>query len=61
MVWYSTGEYGKAWFTADDMEHAQSLIDQVQEGEMSPEDLPDYIYKVKGGDGWESEGLEEQD
>lgn len=61
MVWYSTGEYGKAWFKADNLEHAESLLDQIDQGELIPEELPDYEYKVKGGDGWEYEGLEELD
>ena len=61
MVWYSTTEYGKAYFTADNLEHAQELLDQIDSGELLPEELPEYNFKVKGGDGWDYEGLEELD
>lgn len=59
MAWYSVGEYGKLWFTAEDEEQAEALLKKVSNGEMSPDDLPDYDSSVKGGDPWEFEGLVE--
>lgn len=61
MVWYSTTEYGKAFFTANNIEHAYELLDQIDSGELLPEELPEYNYKIKGGDGWDYQGLEELD
>ena len=59
MVWYSTGEYGKAWFTADNLEHAHDLLAKVEQGDLSYDDLPDYEFNPKGGDGWEWSDLTE--
>lgn len=59
MVWYSTTEYGKAYFTAENEEQALELLDQIDSGELLPEELPDYDFKVQGGDGWDWEGLVE--
>lgn len=58
-IYYSTGEWGKAWFTADDLEQAEDYLSQVKEGSILPIDLPDYDYSVKGGVGWDYEVLEE--
>ncbi|NBU22780.1 MAG: hypothetical protein EBS38_02555 [Actinobacteria bacterium] len=58
-IWYSEGEYGKAWFTARDLQHAEELLRQIDAGELSPKALPDFEYNVKGGDGWEWSDLEE--
>jgi len=58
-VWYSEGEFGKAWFTARDREHAEALLEQVTAGDLRPAELPDFEFDVKGGDGWDWELLEE--
>ena len=58
-VYYSTGEWGKAWFHADSTEHAEQLLEQVSNGDLSPDELPKYSFSQKGGDGWEYEGLTE--
>lgn len=57
MVWYSTGEWGKAWFDAESLEQAEELLAEVMDGQRHYEDLPAYNFSVKGGDGWEYEGL----
>lgn len=57
-AWYSTGEYGKLWFEADSLEHAEELAKEVRDGEASIDDLPQVTTKVKG-DEWELDGLEE--
>jgi hypothetical protein len=48
LVYYTTGDYGKAWFDADDIEHAERLIAEVEQGEMSFDDLPNLMTKVQG-------------
>jgi hypothetical protein len=58
-IWYSQGEYGKAWFTARDMKHAEELLKQVDSGNLFPSQLPDFEHDVKGGDGWDWDMLEE--
>ena len=45
--WYEENNTYKAWFTADTLEHAKALMDQVQEGEISLDDLPDFENKSK--------------
>lgn len=59
MTWYSTGEYGKLWFDAESEEDAQNLLEQVRSGELAFEDLPAMNSKIKGGDGFEFDNLEE--
>lgn len=61
MTWYSTGEYGKLYFEADTPEQAQELLEQVQQGELDITELPNHYIKIKGGDGFEFENLEEID
>jgi hypothetical protein len=58
-VWYSEGEFGKAWFTAKDLKHAEELLAQVDRYNIKPQDLPNFEFNVKGGDGWTWELLEE--
>ena len=55
---YSTGEYGKVWFDADSLEHAEQLVAEVIEGELLFDQLPNMAIKPKG-DELEIEGLEE--
>lgn len=39
-------EYDNKWgFDADSLEHAKKLIEQVEEGEISLEELPNYYEK----------------
>jgi len=56
--WYSSGEYGKLWFHANSMEHAEELIQSVRDGITSIDELPEVNTKVKG-DEWEIDGLTE--
>lgn len=60
-AWYATGEYGKVWFEANDEAHARDLLDKVRIGELAFEDLPKMQSSIKGGDGFEFDGLEEVD
>jgi hypothetical protein len=48
-VGFSTEEYGWYYFNADSKEHAEELVEQLQEGEIDPEELPDFYKKVNGG------------
>lgn len=49
MAYYQTGDYGKLWFEAKDLEEAQDLLDAVSYGErMSIDDLPKLKTKVQG-------------
>ena len=57
-AWYSTGEYGKLWFKADSLEHAEHLIAEVLEREIEIGDLPNFVAKIKGEE-LEIDGLEE--
>lgn len=61
MTWYSLGEYGKLWFDADNKDHAEELLRQVVQGELSMDNLPNSQTNVKGGDDFEFESLEEMD
>jgi hypothetical protein len=45
--WYDETSTYKAWFTAENLEQAKELIDQVQDGETSLEDLPDFENRSK--------------
>lgn len=58
-IWYSRGEFGKAWFTANNEEHAKQLLKQIDFQNMTPEELPNFESTIKGGDGWEWSDLEE--
>lgn len=60
-AWYSTGEYGKVWFEADNEAHARELLDKVRNGELAFEDLPKMDSTIKGGDGFEFDDLQEID
>jgi hypothetical protein len=46
--WYSETYTNKGWFTADNEDEARKLLEQVQDGELSPDDLPDFGFKDKG-------------
>lgn len=46
--WHNVEEAWKAGFTADSVEHAQQLLEAVENGEMELTDLPDYWEKNKG-------------
>jgi hypothetical protein len=48
-VYYQTGDYGKAWFQAENMEEAEKLIAQVEEGELDFHELMTDI-KVQGNE-----------
>lgn len=60
MAWYSTGEYGKLWFEAENIDEARELLDRVQRGEISVDELPGFDSSIKG-DGWEFDDLHELD
>lgn len=60
MAWYSTGEYGKMWFDAENIEQARELLGKVQSGEISPDELPGFNFSVKG-EGWEFDDLHDLD
>ena len=47
-LWYSESYTYKAWFTADSKEQAVKLLQQVQDGDIQIEDLPDFDKKDKG-------------
>lgn len=48
-VGFSTEEYGWYYFSAESKEQAEELVEQLQEGEIDPEDLPDFYKKTNGG------------
>jgi hypothetical protein len=48
--WHNVEEAWKAGFTADSVEHAQQLLEMVEDGEMDMADLPDYWERNKGLD-----------
>jgi hypothetical protein len=48
-VGFSNEEYGWYYFSADSKEHAEELITKLQEGEIYPEELPDFYQKTNGG------------
>lgn len=58
-MWYSTGEYGKMWFDAEDIDQARELVEKLEQGEISPDELPGFSSSIKGGDGWEFSDLQE--
>ena len=45
--WYDETSTYKAWITADSLEQAKELVGQVQDGEISLDDLPDFENKSK--------------
>ena len=47
---YYVEDYGRVAFDAKDMQEAESLFNQVCNGEIDYEDLPNYSKKWKGGD-----------
>jgi response regulator of citrate/malate metabolism len=48
--WHNVEESWKSSFTADNMEHAQQLLEAVENGDMDLADLPNYFEKNKGLD-----------
>ena len=54
MVYYQTGDYGKAWFKAENIEEAQALISKVEEGELDFNELMTDIKVVGNEDGFHS-------
>ena len=48
-IGFSQDEYGWYYFNAENVEEAKALIEQVEEGEIDVEDLPDFYKKVNGG------------
>ena len=48
-VGFSNEEYGWYYFSADSKEQAEELIEQLQEGMIDPEELPDFYKKTNGG------------
>lgn len=47
-IWYSESYTYKAWFDADSKEEAVNLLEQVQNGELMIDDLPEFGNKDKG-------------
>ena len=43
-------EYGYIYFDAESKEEAESLLEQVREYEINPEQLPSYYIKYKAGE-----------
>lgn len=48
IFWYNVEEAWKASFLADSDEHAEELLEQMQNGEIEFSDLPGYWEKNKG-------------
>ena len=48
-IGFSQDEYGWYYFNAENVEEAQALIEQLEEGEIDVEDLPNFYKKVNGG------------
>lgn len=48
--WHNVEEAWKASFVADSLEHAQELLEMVENGDMNLSDLPKYTEKNKGLD-----------
>ena len=48
--WYSETYTNKGWFTADNLEHAKKLLEEIEQGEASFDELTDWGYKDKGYD-----------
>ena len=47
-VWYTESNTYKVWFKAESLEAAQAMIDKIEQGEMSIEELPGSEQKLKG-------------
>jgi hypothetical protein len=54
MVYYQTGDYGKAWFQAENIEEALDLISKVEEGELDFNELMTDIVVAGNEDGFHS-------
>lgn len=48
-IGFSQDEFGWYYFNAESVEEAQALIEQVDEGEIDVEQLPNFYKKVNGG------------
>lgn len=48
--WHNIEEAWKSGFEADSLEHAQELLEAVENGDMNLSDLPDYWERNKGID-----------
>ena len=42
-------QYGYVYFDAESMTEAESLLEQVREGDLMPEDLPSGYVRIKNG------------
>ena len=47
VFWYSEEIVNKAYFVADSEEQGRELLKQLNEGEISMEDLPEFFSKCK--------------
>ena len=47
-IWYSESYTYKAWFDAENKEEAVKLLEQVQNGDLMIDDLPEFGNKDKG-------------
>ena len=47
VFWYSEEIVYKAFFTAESEEQAKSLMKQLEDGEITTDDLPDFYSKSK--------------
>lgn len=45
--WYEESYTYKGWFEADNLEHANELLDQIRDGELELEELPNSGSKDK--------------
>lgn len=45
--WYEESYTYKGWFEADNLEHANELLDQIEDGELELEELPNSGSKDK--------------
>ena len=58
MAYYQTGDYGKLWFEAENLEEADDLLSRVEDEKLSIDDLPKVENKVQG-DEFSYQGLTE--
>lgn len=47
MFWYSEEIVNKAWFVAESEEQGKELLRQLDEGEITTDDLPEFYSKNK--------------
>lgn len=47
MFWYSEEIVNKAWFVAESEEQGKELLKQLNEGEITTDDLPEFYCKNK--------------